>query len=96
MAITYDYRIHQHIRKLAHRRATNTDYFEIPSTIQPDIRAAVARDIEAAAEATRKAKKKEKANNEKGKEKPNWRERAQGKGAAGREADPAPDKDTGR
>ena len=96
MAITYHRRTRQHIRKSAHRRATNTDYFGIPSTIQPGIRAAVTRDIEAAAEATRKAEGKEKAEKEKGKEKPNWRDRAPGKGAAGREADPAPGKDTGR
>ena len=96
VSITYDYRILQHIRKLAHRRATNTDYIDILSTTQPDIRAAVTRDIEAAAEASRKAKETEKATKEKGKERPNWRERAPGKGATGRETDSAPDKDTGR
>ena len=96
VSITYGYRIHQHIRKSAHRRSASTDYFEIPSAIRPDIRAAATRDIEASEEATRKAKEKEKANKEKGKGGPKWRDRAPGKGAVGREADPAPDKDTGR
>ena len=54
------------------------------------------RDIEAAADATRRAKEKEKAIKEKAKEKPNWRVRFPGKGNTGREADPAPDKETGR
>ena len=64
-----DYRIHRHIRKPASRRETNSDYVGRRSEIQPDIRAAVTRDVEAAAEATRRAKEKEKATKEKGKEK---------------------------
>ena len=65
LAITYDYRLHKYIRKLAHRRATNTDYFELLSNINPDIRAAVTRDFEAQADASRKAKEKEKTAKEK-------------------------------
>lgn len=60
------------------------------------MREAVMRDIEDAAEATWKtrAMEKEKANQEKGKEKPHWR--GQRKGAAGREAHPASDRGAGR
>ena len=79
IAITYDYRLHQHIRKLAHRRATNTDYFELLSTINPDIRAAVMRDFEAQAESIRKTKEKEKAGKEKA-----AKEKAKGRGKTDR------------
>ena len=79
LAITYDYRLHQHIRKLAHRRASNTDYFEILSAINSDIRTAVTREFDAQSETARKTKEKEKAAKEKaGKEKE--KEKAKGKG----------------
>ena len=58
IAITYDYRLHQAIRKLAHRRATNTDYFELLSTVQTDIRNAAIRDFETQAETTRRDKER--------------------------------------
>ena len=91
MGITYDYRIHQHIRKLAQRRAPNTDYFELLSTIQPDIRSAVIRDIEAASEAARKTKEKEKAKDKGGKERKE--RKGQGKGQPGRETEAQPVKE---
>ena len=79
LAIAYDYRLHQHIRKLAHRRASNTDYFELLSTINSDIRAAVTREFDTQADTARKIKEKEKAAKEKaGKEKE--KEKAKGKG----------------
>ena len=47
---------------MAHRRANNTDYFDILSTTHPDIRATATRDIEAAELAM---KEKEKPNKKK-------------------------------
>ena len=60
IAITYDYRLHQAIRKLAHRRATNTDYFDLLSTAQLDIRNAVILDFETQAETKRRDKERQK------------------------------------
>ena len=61
IAITYDYRLHRMIRKLAHRRAVSTDYFDLPSAVQSDLRAAVIRDFEEKAEIFRNDKEKQKA-----------------------------------
>ena len=60
IAITYDHRLRQHIKRLALRMATYVDYFDIVSSIQPDIRAAVIRDFEATAEVARAHQEKEK------------------------------------
>ena len=65
IAITYDYRLHQMIRKLAHRRAANTDYFEHLPTVQTDIRNAVIRDFETQAETTRRDKEQQETAKEK-------------------------------
>ena len=91
VGITYDYRIHQRIRKLAQRRAPNADYFEILSNIQPDIRAAVTRDIDAAVDAARRLKDKEKGKDKGGKEKKD--RKGQGKGQPGREVEATPVKE---
>ena len=93
MGITDDYRIHLRVRKLAHRRAANTDYFEILSRIRPDIRAAVIRDIEASTDASRKLKEKGK---DKGKDKNAWRDKKQGKVNYGRGAAPEPYTDSAK
>ena len=69
IAIAYDYRLRQMIRKLAHRRATNTDYFELPPTAQADIRSAAIRDFETQAETIRRDKERQKTANDKETEK---------------------------
>ena len=65
IAITYDYRLRMMIRKLARRRAVNTDYFDLMYNAQSDIRNAVLRDFENKAEAPRKDKEKVKTAKEK-------------------------------
>ena len=66
IALTYEKRIHRHIQKLAQKRVCNTDYFNILSVIQPDIRAGVLRDFESNTLAIKKEKEAEKAKKGKG------------------------------
>lgn len=56
IAITYDYRPRQTIRKLAHRRAVNADYFDLLDTVHREVRNAAIRDFETQAETSRKDK----------------------------------------
>ena len=56
VAIAYDYRIHQHIRKLAHKRPNAAGCFAIRSTAKADIKAAALRDFEFNAGLQRKEK----------------------------------------
>ena len=66
IAITYDYRMRQAIRELAHHRATNTDYFELLATALADIRNAAIRDFETHAETPNRDKERLKTAREKG------------------------------
>ena len=85
IAITYDYRIHQLLQKLAHKRSSATDYFSILSTVQSDVKAAVMRDFEFNADMQKKEKEKEK--NEKGKTKKDvGKGKGKGKGKGGKTA----------
>ena len=65
IVITYDYRVRQLVRNLAHRRAVNTDYFDLLSNVRTDVRNAVLRGFETQAEVSRKAKGKLKTAKEK-------------------------------
>ena len=58
IAITYDRRIHQLIRKLAHKRPIASDYFSIPSTAQAEVEAVAIRDFELNADAQKKEKER--------------------------------------
>ena len=95
IAITYDRRIHQLIRKLARKRSSATDYFSILNTAQPDVKAAVMRDFEFNADLQKKEKEKEKNDKEKTK-----KDAAKGKGEGskgkGEKAPDEPAKTTGR
>ena len=79
IALTYDYRIHQLIRKLAHKRSTTADYFSLLSSVQADVKAGVIRDFEFHADAIKKEKEKEKTEKEKAR-----KEKGKGKGGKGK------------
>ena len=59
VAVTYDFRTHRAVRKLAMNRSTRTDYFEFLSNINKDIRADVMRDFEARSGEMKKEKERE-------------------------------------
>ena len=65
IAIAYDYRLHLMAHQLAHRRAANTDYFDLLHNFQTEIRAAVLRGFETQADTSSKEKEKQKQAKEK-------------------------------
>ena len=91
IAIAFDYRDHQHIRKLARKRPNAADYFSILSTAQADIKAAAMRDFELNADLQ---KEKEKEKNEKEKEK---KDTTKGKGEGNKgKGEKAPNDETAK
>ena len=86
IAITYDHRIHVLIQKAALKRSTNTDYYNLLSSLHAETKAVVVRDFETQTELIKKekdkaAKEKERGRNRRTRRRPGRNVRRKGRRA---------------
>ena len=84
IAATYDRRIHALIQKTSMKRSSITDYFDVLSNVNAEVKAAAVRDFESRAETAKKEKEKRIAELEKGKRRRVMHGRVREKGRRGR------------
>ena len=88
IAATYDHRVRRLVQRIAKTRSTRTDYFELLSNLNKDVRTEAIRDFEARTDAQKKDNEKERLGRRRKRKRSRRRRRAAGrKRIRGRAAD---------